>query len=56
MGIKSEDETSNEIEIEYRQIRHDQINAWIDKAIEATYEKPKKNNLPSIEEMIGLLS
>ena len=40
MGIKSEDETSNKIEINYRQIRHDQINTWIDKAIEAAYEKP----------------
>ena len=55
MGIKSEDETSDKIEINYRQIRHDQINAWIDKAIEAVYEKPEEKNLPSIEEMIGLL-
>ncbi len=55
MGIKSEDETSDKIEINYRQIRHEQINTWIDKAIEAVYEKPEKNNLPSIEEMIGLL-
>lgn len=55
MGIKSEDETSDKIEINYRQIRQEQVNAWIDKAIKAAYEKPEENNLPSIEEMIGLL-
>lgn len=27
------------IEIGYRQIRHNQINTWIDKAIKAAYEK-----------------
>lgn len=55
MGIKSKDKASDKIEINYRQIRHDQINAWIDKAIEAACEEPEKKNLPSIEEMIGLL-
>ena len=55
MGIKGGNETSDKIEINYRQIRHDQINAWIDKAIEAAYEKPEEKNLPSIEEMVGLL-
>jgi hypothetical protein len=35
------------------EIRHDQINAWIDKAIESVYEKPEENNLPSTEEIIG---
>lgn len=53
MGIKSENEVDDEID--YGQIRHDQINAWTDKAIKAAYEKPEENNLPSIEEMIGLL-
>ena len=43
MGIKSEDKTSDEIEINYRQIRHNQINAWIDKAIKAAYEKSGEN-------------
>lgn len=55
MGIKGEDETSDKIEINYRQIRHEQVNTWIDKAIEATYEKPKETNLPNIEGMLGLL-
>ncbi|BBG58021.1 hypothetical protein [uncultured phage] len=53
IGIKSKNEIDDETD--YEEIRHDQINAWIDKAIEAAYEKPKKNNLPSIEEMVGLL-
>lgn len=53
IGIKSENEVDNEVD--YGEIRQDQINAWIDKAIEATYEKPEENDLPSIEEMIGLL-
>ena len=53
MGIKGENEIGDEVD--YEEIRHDQINAWIDKAIEAVHEKPKKNNLPGIEEMIGLL-
>lgn len=55
IGIKSEDETSDKIEINYRQIRHDEINAWIDKAIKAAYEKPKENDRPNIEGMLGLL-
>ena len=55
MGIKSEDETSDKIEINYRQIRHDQINAWIDKAIKAAYEKSEENDRPNIEGMLGLL-
>ena len=53
IGIKSENEVYNETD--YEEIRHDQINAWIGKAIEAAYEEPEKKNLPSIEEMIGLL-
>lgn len=53
IGIKSENEVYNETD--YEEIRYDQINAWIDKAIEAVYEEPEENNLPSIEEMIGLL-
>ena len=53
MGIKGENEIDDEVD--YGEIRHDQINAWIDKAIEAVYEKPEEKNLPSIEEMIGLL-
>ena len=53
MGIKGENEIDDEVD--YGEIRHDQINAWIDKAIEAVYGEPKKKNLPSIEEMIGLL-
>lgn len=40
IGIKSENEVDDETD--YGEIRHDQINAWIDKAIEATYEKPEK--------------
>ena len=42
MGIKGGNETSDKIEINYRQIRHDQINTWIDKAIEAVHENQKK--------------
>ena len=53
MGIKGENEIGDEVD--YGEIRHDQINAWIDKAIEATYEKPEKNDLPSIKDMTGLL-
>lgn len=53
IGIKSKNEIDDETD--YEEIRHDQINAWIDKAIEAAYEKPKENNLPSTEEIIGLL-
>ena len=53
IGIKSENEVDNEVD--HGEIRHDQINAWIDKAIEAVYEKPEEKNLPSIEEMIGIL-
>ena len=55
IGIENENENETDDEIDYREIRQDQINNWIDKAIEAAYEKPEKNNLPSIEEMIGLL-
>jgi hypothetical protein len=40
IGIKSENEVYNETD--YEENRHDQINAWIDKAIEATYEKSEK--------------
>jgi hypothetical protein len=40
IGIKSENEVYDETD--YGEIRHDQINAWIDKAIEATYEKSEK--------------
>jgi hypothetical protein len=47
IGIKSENEVYNETD--YREIRHDQINAWIDKAIEATYEKSEENDRPNIE-------
>ena len=53
IGIKSENEVYNETD--YGEIRHDQINAWIDKAIEAAYEKPEENNRPNIEGMLGLL-
>ena len=45
MGIKGENEIDDEVD--YGEIRHDQINAWIDKAIEATYEKPKENDRPN---------
>lgn len=55
MGIKSEDKTSDEIEIDHRQIKHNQINTWIDKAKEAAYEKSKENDRPNIEGMLGLL-
>ena len=48
IGIKSENEVYNETD--YEEIRHDQINAWIDKAIKAAYEKPEENKLPSIED------
>jgi hypothetical protein len=47
IGIKSENEVYDETD--YGEIRHDQINAWIDKAIEATYEKSEKNDRPNIE-------
>jgi hypothetical protein len=47
IGIKSENEVYDETD--YREIRHDQINAWIDKAIEATYEKSEENDRPNIE-------
>ena len=40
IGIKSENEVDDEVD--HGEIRHDQINAWIDKAIEATYEKSEK--------------
>ena len=53
IGINSENEIDDEVD--HGQIGHDQINAWIDKAIESVYEKPEENNLPSIEKMIGLL-
>ena len=53
IGIKSGNEVYDETD--YEEIRHDQINAWIDKAIEAAYEKPEENDRPSIEEMVGLL-
>lgn len=53
IGIKSENEVYNETD--YEEIRHDQINAWIDKAIEAVYEKPEENDRPNIEGMLGLL-
>jgi hypothetical protein len=45
--IKSKNEVYDETD--YGEIRHDQINAWIDKAIEATYEKSEKNDRPNIE-------
>jgi hypothetical protein len=47
IGIKSENEVYNETD--YEENRHDQINAWIDKAIEATYEKSEENDRPNIE-------
>ena len=53
IGIKSENEVDDEVD--YGEIRHDQINAWIDKAIESVYEKPEKNDRPNIEGMLGLL-
>ena len=53
IGIKSENKVDDEVD--HGEIRHDQINAWIDKAIEAAYEKPEENNLPNIEGMLGLL-
>jgi len=40
IGINSENEIDNETD--YGETRHDQINAWIDKAIESVYEKPEK--------------
>jgi hypothetical protein len=49
IGIKSENEVDDETD--HGEIRHDQINAWIDKAIEATYEKSEKNDRPNIEGM-----
>ena len=53
IGIKSENGVDDEVD--HAQIRHDQINAWIDKAIKASYEKPKENDRPNIEGMLGLL-
>jgi hypothetical protein len=53
IGIKSENEVDDEVD--HGEIRHDQINTWIDKAIEATYEKPEENDRPNIEGMLGLL-
>ena len=53
IGIKSENEVYDETD--YGEIRHDQINDWIDKAIKASYEKPKENDRPNIEGMLGLL-
>ena len=53
IGIKSENEIDDEVD--YGEIRHDQINAWIDKAIEAVHEKPEENDRPNIEGMLGLL-
>lgn len=40
IGIKSENEVDDEVD--HGEIRHDQINAWIDKAIESVYEKPEE--------------
>jgi hypothetical protein len=47
----------NEIDdkIDHEETRHDQINAWIDRAIEVAYEKSKENDRPNIEGMLGLL-
>ena len=53
IGVKSENEIDDEVD--YGEIRHDQINAWIDKAIEAVHEKPEENDRPNIEGMLGLL-
>ena len=53
IGIKGENEIDDEVD--YGEIRHDQINAWIDKAIEAVHEKPEENDRPNIEGMLGLL-
>jgi len=47
IGIKSENEVDDEVD--HEEIRHDQINAWIDKVIEAAYEKPEENDRPNIE-------
>ena len=47
IGIENETETDDEID--YREIRHDQINNWIDKAIEAACEKIEETELPSVE-------
>lgn len=55
MGIKNEDETSDKIKNNYRQIRHEQINAWIGKAASMAYEKSEENDRPNIEGMLGLL-
>jgi len=40
IGIKSENEVDDEVD--HGEIRHDQINDWIDKAIKAAYEKLEK--------------
>ena len=53
IGIESKDEVGDEVD--YGEIRHDLINAWIDKAIKAAYEKPEENDRPNIEGMLGLL-
>lgn len=53
IGINSENEIDDEVD--YGENRHDQINAWIDKAIKAAYEKLEENNLPNIKGMLGLL-
>jgi hypothetical protein len=47
IGIKSENEVDDEVD--HEEIRHDQINTWIDKLIEAAYEKPEENDRPNIE-------
>ncbi len=52
IGIKIENEVDDEVD--YGAIRHDQINAWIDKAKEATYEKSEENDRPNIEGMLVL--
>ena len=53
IGIKSENEVYDETD--YGEIRHDQINDWIDKAIKAAYKKSEENDRPNIEGMLGLL-
>jgi polyhydroxyalkanoate synthesis regulator phasin len=47
IGIKSENKVDDEVD--HGEIRHDQINAWIDKLIEAACEKPEENDRPNIE-------
>ncbi|BBG58077.1 hypothetical protein [uncultured phage] len=53
IGIKSKNEIDDETD--YEEIRHEQINTWIDKAIKAAYEKSEENDRPNIEGMLGLL-